>query len=502
MIETYFGEHVVSSLGYMIPEIMLLATFVTAIILDLIFSKVRNIAGYVSLIGLITTGIFLLLQPFGQNVSVFSDMVAVDPFATMFKWIILLSSIVVVVMSFFSDELNKEGRSVGEYYFLIVGMAFGMFLLSGASNLIMIYLAIETMSMSSYVLAGYTKELRRSSEASLKYVIYGSTASGIMIYGISLIFGMTGTLNLYEINQFMQYFDGNMLAFIVAGLMVLVGFGYKISAVPFHFWTPDVYEGAPVTITAYLSVASKAAGFAVLIRYFMVTFVQPGLAEFELTGFISQFNWQIVLAVLSVLTMTVGNFVALWQENAKRLLAYSSIAHAGYALMAVVVMNEIGISAVLVYFFFYLLMNLGAFYVIMLLANKIDSEQLDDYVGIGYKAPALGVMMTLFLVSLTGLPPTAGFIGKLYVFSAVLDSGWIWLAVIGILNSVVSLYYYMLIVRNMWIRGVTDNAVKYEFKPASMIMLYILAIPTLLFGVWFTPIVSWAEQSVKIFIGN
>jgi NADH-quinone oxidoreductase subunit N len=280
-------------------------------------------------------------------------------------------------------------------------MTLGMFLLSSSSNLIMMYLSIEIMSLSSYVLAGYTKEIKRASEASLKYVIYGAVSSGIMIYGISIIFGLTGSLNLYEINTFLANNDVNLWALLIPTLMIIAGIGYKISAVPFHFWTPDVYEGAPVTITALLSVASKAAGFAMLIRFVKIGFIDSAAGGEYWTTL--HLDWQHIIALLSVLTMTLGNLVALWQTNVKRLLAYSSIAHAGYMLMGLVVMNDAGVAAILIYFFMYLFMNLGAFYFVLLIANKTGSENIEDYQGLGYKAPRISVCMVIFLISLTGL---------------------------------------------------------------------------------------------------
>jgi NADH-quinone oxidoreductase subunit N len=495
------SEHLAQSLNYFVPETILLITFVVAILADLIFKSTRHIAGYISIAGLIGT-FFALNAQSGMEGAYFLDMIVVDGFALFFKYIILFSTLIVMIMTLSSKELDENAKSMGEYYSLMTGMTFGMFLLSSAANLILVYLAIEIMSMSSYVLTGYTKQIKRASEASLKYVIFGSLSSGIMIYGISILFGLTGSLDLFTIHEFLSTFSGNNLPLIISGLMITVGFAYKISAVPFHYWTPDVYEGAPVTITAYLSVASKAAGFAALIRFMKLGFGEYNFATEQVWNTFSVVDWKLIIAILSVLTMTVGNFVALWQDNVKRLLAYSSIAHAGYLLMGVVVMTEVGILGILVYFFFYLIMNLGAFYIVMMIHNKINSEELDDYVGLGYQAPALGIMMTIFLVSLTGLPPTAGFIGKLYIFTAVLDAGWIWLAVVGVLNSVVSLFYYAKIFRNMWLRGIDNKKEKFTFSALSNVMVYFLAALTLIFGIYFTPIISWAENSVKIFVGN
>ncbi|ROL59715.1 NADH-quinone oxidoreductase subunit N [Bacteroidetes/Chlorobi group bacterium ChocPot_Mid] len=502
MIDQFIIE-LQKSISLFKPEATLAVTFVVALIADLIFKKSKNISGYISLIGFIVTFYFLFWQK-GQNYGTFTQMLSVDPFALFFKFLILLTSFFIILMSFFSKELYINNRSLGEYFSLIAGMTFGMFLLVGANNLIMIYLAIETMSISSYILAGYTKEIHRASEASLKYVIFGAVSSGLMIYGISILFGLTGTLNLFEINNFIANNNVNIYALFFSVFLILAGIGYKISAVPFHFWTPDVYEGAPITITALLSVASKAAGFAVLIRFVKAAFIDNTQLDSEgIWILISNIDWRFIIAVLSVLSMTLGNLVALWQTNLKRLLAYSSIAHAGYMLMGVAVMTDAGVTAVMIYFASYLFMNLGAFFVVTLLANKIGSEDIDDYKGIGYRAPILGVCMVVFLLSLTGLPPTFGFIGKWMVFSAVLESNFIWLAVIGVLNSVVSLFYYVKIFRNMYVRGVEENENKenYQFHPIAIIVLLLLAIPTILFCLYPGPIANWAAASVGIFLG-
>ena len=489
-----------NSLRFFRPELALLATFVLVIIADLVIKNNKVNAG-ISILGCVVTGIFLIMQS-GIVSGAFQNSTSVDPFADFFKLIILISTVLVIIMSEFSEELHKRDVWMGEYYMLVLGMAIGMFLLAGATNLILIYLAVETMSMSSYVLAGYTKEIKRSSEASLKYVIFGSLSSGIMIYGMSLMFGMTGSLNIYEIHTYFVTNGFSELAVFISGLMVIAGFAYKISAVPFHFWTPDVYEGSPVTITAYLSVASKAAGFAIFIRFIRLAFNDPTTSNDATWNMLANLPWDWVIAVIAVATMTLGNLVALWQSNVKRMLAYSSIAHAGYLLMGVVVMSSSGIMSILVYFFFYMLMNFGAFFVVMLFAHKIGSEELDDYEGLGYRAPVLASFMTLFLVSLTGIPPTAGFVGKFVLFGAVLEGGWYWLAVIGVLNSVISLFYYAKVIRNMWIRKVETNKAPFKFSLASELVVLALAIPTLVFGLFYGPILRWAEYSVKMFLGN
>lgn len=490
---TYLAE----SIGYFKPEIILVGTYITGVLLDLIVKKNRNLVGYISIIGMIIAGVFLAFNV-GVSQKIFDDTLAIDPFSTFFKFLTLVTTIIVSIMSFSYKELYAPGRKTGEYYSMLVGMTFGMFILSSAINLITIYLSIEILSLSSYVLAGYTKESRRANEASLKYVIYGSLSSGIMVYGMSLLFGTTMTLDIHKINEFLAQGNFDYFPVIVSSIMILVGFGYKISAVPFHYWTPDVYEGSPITITSFLSVASKAAGFAVFIRFFNDVFYLPtGVAD--TWSKFAFFDWTTLIALLSVLTMTVGNLVALWQENVKRLLAYSSIAHAGYLLMGVVVLTNVGITAILLYFVFYLIMNLGAFFIAQLVLNETGSEEMKDYVGLGYRSPVLAVLMTVFLISLTGLPPTAGFIGKLYIFSAVLEQGWIWLAVVGVLNSVVSLFFYVKIIMNMFLRQ-NPETVHLKFTPSgfNLSIAYILAILTIVFGLYFSPILDFAAKSVTM----
>lgn len=489
-ISKFTGE-LLQSMDHFMPETALIVTFLVALAVDLIRKEGRHLSGYVALAGFVITGL-LLFQQAGIEEITFSGLLVIDQFSLFIRTIVLITAILVLLFSFQSRELHEQYTKLGEYYILIIGMVFGMFLLAGASNLIFIYLAIETMSISSYILSGYTKFAKRASEASMKYVIYGAVSSGIMVYGISIIFGLTGSLNLSAINAMMQQNQVETIPMLLAGLMILTGFGYKISAVPFHFWTPDVYEGAPITITALLSVASKAAGFAVMLRFFRMG-LSTGAGSWEL---ISSIDWHFVIAALAVLTMTLGNLVALWQNNMKRMLAYSSIAHAGYMLMAVAVLNDTGVAAILIYFFMYMIMNLGAFLVVQVVADKSGSEDIETFSGLGYRSPLIGVVMTIFLISLTGLPPTAGFIGKLYVFTSVMNAGYVWLAIVGVLNSVVSLYYYVRVIRNMYLRDVESKKEKITFSNAVIVLLLVLAIPTLIFGIYFGPIVDWANASM------
>lgn len=490
----------INNLNAVLPEIVLSLTLVAIVVFDLIFNKNKKLLPYISIIGLVLTFIFLTVQ-FGKSTPAFSNshnfsLLSLDGFSFFFKVVILITSFFVVLFSISSKEIESSSDRLGEYYGLIFGMIIGMFFMVSANDLILIYLSLELLSLSSYVLAGFVKTSVRNSEASLKYLIYGSASSGIMLFGMSILYGISGSTNLNEISSVIHSPAGIHLTFLISVIMIFAGIGFKISIVPFHFWTPDVYEGAPITITAFLSVASKAAGFAVLIRFIAVTFVENvnGSGYWSIINFI---DWQYLLIIFSIITMTFGNFSALWQDNLKRMLAYSSIAHAGYLMLGVAVLSNQGIMAVLVYFFIYLFMNLGAFYVVMLIANKIDSEEIDDYKGIGYSLPFLGTALGIFLVSLTGLPPTAGFIGKLFLFTALVDANMITVAIIALLNTVVSLYYYIRVLKAMFLNK-SDNQVEVNLRPLNYAVLILLIIPILYLGIYWSPIIDFAKASVQI----
>ena len=494
------AEQILQDLRLFYPELVLTVTFVVAILADLVFRRTPLVVASVTLCGLVVTGGFVLDQA-GIEALIFGNMLAVDPFAFFFKLVIVLSAILIVVFSLSSTELQTPGRKLGEYYSLLCGLTLGMVLMAGASNLLMMYLAVELSSISSYILSGYTREAPDSSEAALKYVIYGALSSGLMLYGISILYGLTGSLDIYAINHVLAKGGINDVTLLIAGALALAGFGYKISAVPFHFWTPDVYEGAPITITAFLSVASKAGGFALLVRFFKVTFLDPNITGLAggVWAVLQGVEWPQIVAAISVLTMTLGNLVAIWQNNMKRLLAYSSIAHAGYMLMGVVVLSNDGLAAILIYFVVYLFMNLGAFYVVMLVANVTGSEDIEDYSGLGSRAPFIAFSLAVFLLSLTGIPPTAGFVGKLYLFAALLNNDWIWLAIVGALNTVVSLYYYVRVFRNMYLRPLDRPAEQLGFGRLQVATVFVLLVPTILLGLYFAPLVELAQASVKIF---
>ncbi|GIW39514.1 MAG: NADH-quinone oxidoreductase subunit N [Candidatus Binatia bacterium] len=486
------------SLAYFWPELVLVATILVVFVVDL-FVEDKERLGDLALAG---AGLSLLAasrQFGGETGWLFSRMIVLDPFAVFFKVLFALAAIAIVWMSLDSREV-RSFRSQGEYYGLLLTATLGMYLMAAASNLLMAYLSLELLSLVSYVLTGYLRHDRRSGEAALKYLIYGGVASGTMIYGMSWIFGLTGSMDFAAIHA--ELFSGSpdRLTAFVALVLVLAGFGFKIAVVPFHMWAPDVYHGAPIPVTAFLAVASKAAGFALAIRFFY-----PVVSEMAGDGtwkFLAGLDWPQLLLVLSMVTMTLGNLAALSQQNLKRLLAYSSVAHAGYTLMGLVVLSDEGLRAVLFYLVVYYLMNLGAFLVVMIVANATGREDIDGMRGLAWRGGAApAVAMSVFLFSLTGIPPLAGFVGKFYLFAAVVERELYFLALVGVLNSVVSLYYYARIVKTMFLDfpEAGDGTVRVGLHSGSL--LWGLVAGTVVLGVYWAPVVGLVDRSLRFWIG-
>ena len=471
----------IDSLLYFTPEILLVIFAVAVILLDLVVKNRESSAvAHLSLVGCICTfaTVLFIHFSFGDEgpISLFEGMIRLDTFSSFFKILLLLATAATILFSLRSEEL--DARLKGEYYALLLAITLGMFLMASSTNLLMIFISLETVSLTSYILAGFLTHSPRSSEAAFKYITYGAVASGTMLFGLSFLFGMTGTGDLAQISgrltELLATGDIAPLAVLIAITFVLAGVGYKIASVPFHMWSPDVYEGAPIPITAFLSVASKSAGFALFIRFFYAGFGNTELME--------AVDWTFMLAIVSALTMTVGNLAALPQQNVKRLLAYSSIAHGGYLLMGGVLLTSEGIGAILFYLVVYLFMNLGAFYVVVLVANEVGSEMIDGYRGLASRAPLVAVAMVIFLASLTGIPPLAGFFGKWLLFTAVLEQGYYWLALVGLLNSVVSLYYYARIFKAMIFEDADEETERVSFSTGTFALLSVFVIPTIFIG--------------------
>ena len=467
-----------------LPEILLLVLGAVVLILDLILPKEqhRNL-GWVTAMGM---GLIMLAsvvsRPTAESVQVWGGMIRHDWLAYAFKLLFLFGA---AVTALFAMDFKNLGHR-GEFYVLMIASTIGMTFMASSADLVMLYLAIETTSIPLYILAGFFIHDDKSTEAGFKYLLFGAMASAVMLYGFSLLYGFAGTTNIYAIAEGVRL-GGLPVATLVGSLMlVLVGFGFKISAVPLHFWAPDVYEGAPTPVTGFLSTASKAAGFAVLVRFMLAVF--PAIAP----------HWGAVLAALSVATMTLGNLLALSQKNLKRMLAYSSIAHAGYALIGVVAISDLGMTSVVLYLIVYLVTNLAAFGIVAAFGRVSNSDDMTAYYGLSRRSPWLALAMLVALLSLAGMPPLGGFVGKVFVFAAAVKSNLIWLAVIGVLNSIIGLYYYLTVLKYVYLYRMPDENEDEMPIPISLpykVALIMLTVGIILIGTMFSPWYNWAAQA-------
>ncbi len=476
---------ITESLSGYAPEVALAGLACLILLVDLLLPLrvSRAVTGTLTLLGLVGVGALLFLTR-GER-ALFLGMVATDNFARFLKLVILGGTAATVLLTALHDDFR--GWRMGEYWSLVLASVLGMFLMVSATDFLMMYIAIEAVSIASFVLVGYTRSDRRASEASLKYVIYGAMASGLMLYGLSFLYGMTGTTSFADLPVMMERL-GDRTAVAAAALLVFAGIGYKIAAVPMHFWCPDVYEGAPTPITAWLSVTSKVAGLGLLVRV-VQSAVPPMTGD---SGGGVSFSWTALVAALSAATMTLGNLAALAQTNVKRMLAYSSIAHAGYVMMGVALAGTTqvhpGMQAVAFYVLVYAIMNLGAFAVVILVRNASGSEEIADYRGLGWRHPVLGAAFAVFLFGLIGVPPTAGFVGKVYLFLPTIEGGYVWLAVLAAVNTAISVGYYAGVLKVMYLDQAPEGAPALKFGKPALVTAVGLAVPVIVLGLFFTPI--------------
>ena len=467
----------------LMPELVIALTLLIVLVFDLFDSISKTVLGWMTIVGAaIALWVSIQMHLAGTVGTQFYEMFKVDNFSLFFNMIFLVSTILVVLISM--GYLDRGDRKQGPYYLLILLATLGMMLMAAGNELIIVFLGLELMSLSLYVLAGYFRDNPASSEAGMKYLLLGAFASAFFLYGIALIYGGAGTTSVPEIAQAITADDKSPL--LLAGMFLLVvGFGFKVAIVPFHQWAPDVYEGAPTTIAAFISAGPKAAGFAAFLRIFMEAL--PNL----------QAEWSSVLILLAMLTMTVGNVIAIAQTNIKRMLAYSSIAHAGYVLIGLTAANDDGISSAMLYLLIYCVMNIGAFGAVIL-AKTEDGESLmiSDYAGLGTRKPLLAMFMSVMLLSLAGFPPTAGFVGKFYIFKAAVGAGHIWLVTIGAINTAISAFYYLRVVVTMYMREPEEEL---EFRPYAstlVIGLIIAAVGVFLIGILPSLMLTPAQNSV------
>jgi NADH-quinone oxidoreductase subunit N len=469
----------------------LLTLTLTAIIILVTDAVIKGKKGYFAGLSLAGLGVaaFQTYELWGKTGTDFARMIYLDNFTFFFYFIIILGAALTVLIS--RQYLEDYDKNIGEYYALVLFATVGMMLMISGAHLIMIFLGLEVMSIAIYVLAGLFREDARSNEAALKYLILGSFSSAFLLFGMALLYGAAGgTLYLDDLPKALTAHTFAQPLTLAAIALLIVGFGFKVASAPFHMWTPDVYEGAPTSVTAFMAVGVKAAAFAAFARVFFLAF--PAM----------KVDWTMVLWVLAVATMTVGNVVAIAQTNIKRMLAYSSIAHAGYLLVALVAANQLGAMSLLYYLLAYTLMNLGAFGVVILVGRKKDRYlNIYDYSGLGFQHPALGAAMALFMFALAGIPPTAGFMGKFYIFSAAVQGGFYWLAILGVMNSLVSVFYYLRITVLMYMKPAEADLGPVDFSAGQTAVVGLTAFGVLFIGIFPGFLYNLAMASVKIFPG-
>ena len=470
------------SLAVLAPALVVIVTGCLVLLLDLLPPRASKAhLATVALLGVVAA-LLTTLAAWGGRGRAFNDMVILDNYALFFHVVICYAAALIVLLSI--DYLRRNGVESGEYYALVLFSTSGMLLLTSAADLIVVFLAIELMSLSLYVLSGLFKRRRQAGEASMKYFLLGVFASAFLLYGIALLYGATGTTSIERIAAAAAATPHDPL--LVAGLgLLLVGFGFKISSAPFHMWAPDVYEGAPTSVTALIATGSKAAVFAVLVRLLL-----SGVRAV-------QADWTAVLWVLAALTMTLGNVVAIAQSNLKRMLAYSSIAHVGYMLVGLAAGGAAGAGAVLFYLLAYTFTTAGTFGVITLCV-RAGEEAVDvrDYAGLGRRHPVLAFALALLLLSLVGIPPLAGFVGKFYLFGAAVRAGFVWLAVLGVLNSAIAAYYYLRVIVTMYMQEPDEQSASVAPSFAGGLALTIAVIGVVLLGLMPAPFVDLAQVAV------
>ena len=467
----------------LMPYLVIIVTFIVVLIYDMIDSLSKWGLAWLTILGsLIASVVSVNMLTTGLvSTTEFSGMIRIDQYSVFFNLIFFVSLILVSLISI--SYLGSQDPRQGQYYLLMLLSTFGMMLMAGANDLVMVFLGLELMSLPLYVLAGYFRTNSYSSEAGMKYLLLGAFSSCFFLYGIALIYGGTGTTELTEIAS--SQLTNNMLV-VVGMFLLIVGFGFKVGLVPFHQWAPDVYDGAPTSVAAFIATGPKAAGFAAFFRVFIESF--SGLEN----------EWTIAITILAVLTMTVGNLAAIAQRNIKRMLAYSSIAHAGYVLVALAAGSQDGTSSAMFYLLVYCIMNVGAFGAIILArTDDGDTVEIADYAGLGFRNPVLAIFMSVMMFSLAGFPPTAGFVSKFYVFRSAVESGRTWLVIIAAINTAVSAYYYLRVVVTLYMKERRVELKVLPYPGHLVIALIVATAGVLLVGVLPSQILNPVQEAIK-----
>lgn len=478
-----FGNIDATMIASILPILLIVVLGAIILVLDLILAddKKRNL-GWVTAVGLaLIMFVSLFVAPGDDGELLWGGMIRYDWMSFVFMELFLFGAAITALFAMDFQSISKRG----EFYILLLASTIGMVLLAESADLIMIYIAFETVSIPMYVLAGFFTSDKKSTEAGFKYFLFGAMASAVMVYGLSLLYGFTGTTNIYELSKLFQA-NGISTSLLIGSLiLILIGFIFKISSVPLHFWAPDTYEGAPTPVAGILSTASKAAGFAILIRFLVVVF--PAI----------QVEWGAIIAAIAVASMTLGNLTALTQKNIKRLLAYSSIANAGYILIGIAAISLTGVSSAILYLIAYLVTNLAAFGIVATSWRVIGSDNISDYAGLSRRSPWLALALLVALLSLAGMPPFAGFVAKVFVFAAAIDAKLIWLAIIGVINAIIGLYYYLTVLKVVYLyRSENDDKPITVTRPYA-IALAVLSIGIILIGSVFAPWFEWATKAAE-----
>ncbi len=483
----------VGDLYLILPELLVITAACLVLVLDPVLRRSDKDSLVWLSLGTLAVCIGFTASQIGEPTLIFSGLVVIDTYGAFWKLLLYFVTGLTILLSY--SYLKEERLYFGEYYgFILLALA-GMMVMVSASDLLTIYLGTELMSLSLYVMTGLKRAEPRSLEASAKYFVLGAFSSGILLYGISLLYGATGSTRLPQIATAIASQGLSEPLLLFSTILLAVGFGFKLAVVPFHMWTPDVYQGAPTSVTAFMAVASKAASFGAFLRVFV-----EGLGGLKA-------DWSATFLVLCVATLLIGNLVALVQTNVKRMLAYSSIAHAGYALIGVVAAGRIehssGIASVLLYLALYTFMTFGAFAIVaMLRKGSIEGEEIEDFTGLSKRYPMAALLMLIFMVSLAGIPPTAGFVGKLYIFKSAVEAGMTWLAALALIFAAISAYYYLRLVMVMYMRepnDQSDTAPRLVMSPTLSIVLACAVAGVVIFGVYPNPLVSFAMQAVLTF---
>ncbi|MBC7712098.1 MAG: NADH-quinone oxidoreductase subunit N [Rhizobacter sp.] len=481
-----------ANIGRYIPEILLTILMVGLILLETTYKEDEKNRRYIfitAIIGLVATFAALLANMGGKAEAIFSNAIVIDDFSTLLKMVMVLGTIGAVYLSRFSRDVYESLKT--EFVIMAIGILIGGFLLASANNMLTFYLGIETLSILSYVMASLKKNDERSSEAGLKYALYGGISAGLMLFGMSHIFGVIGTIQFTGIAKMVPTLSPVQIAILMPSfLLFFAGIGYKIASVPFHMWSPDVYEGSPTPVTTFFAIVPKLAGIAGLVRITAIFFAVDSPLKI---------GWVGLMIVISALTMTVGNVTAIGQKSVKRMLAYSSISHAGIMLAGLIVMNNVGIRAVVFYAITYVFMTLVAFYIVSIVQDKYGNDNFDRFSGLIYRYPFMAVMMTVVMFSLTGLPPLAGFVAKYNIIQSLINTRNYSLAVVLGLNSVVSAYYYLKIVRIMVLKPQENNETIEGFGFLNQMVIVVMTIPVFTLGIFWETVMSWAGNA-KLFI--